>query len=199
MKFGKWSVVAAALTFTLLAGTTIASADGWPYTRGDAEAFFNATDNGGATVRLHAGVIEGAPADNGSRIGPGQRFQGFHVCATDWHVIDTHLFITDATDNVHNLAQARSLFDTISVTYELDGAPLAIHDTPVRPFLGDPTTFDPNANVAFARASGAILSPESLIVGAHTERVRLYVGGVLFDDFGDVTFIVDAVGTGACL
>ena len=199
MEFGKWFALAATCVLALAIGASIASANSTPYTRGDAEALFKAVNTGGFGVSLHGGVIEGAPADGSKRIGPGQRFQGFRVCATDWHVMFINLIVTDATDNVHTVGEARLLFATVAVTYELDGAPLAIDVTAVKPWLGDPTSLDPDATVAFAQVSGAILAPEALSVGAHTERVRIYIDRVLSDDLGDVTFFVDAAGTGACL
>jgi hypothetical protein len=189
------AIVSAAALLT----SVTATADSPPLTRGDAEALFNARNTGGFAVLGHGGVVEGAPADNSQRIGPGGMFEGFHVCATDWHVLDINLFTTDATDGVHTIGEARDLYATFQVTYELDGAPLPIMVTAVKPWLGDPTTLDPNATVAFVQTSGAILAPDALSVGPHTERVRFYVGGTLFDDLGDVTFFVDAAGTGACL
>jgi hypothetical protein len=160
---------------------------------------FNASNTGGFGVMLHGGVIEGAPADRSQRIGPGQNFQGFHVCATDWHVMFINLIATDSAGGPDTLGEARRHFATIEVTYELDGAPLAIDVTPVKPWLGDLASLDPEATVAFAQVSGAILAPEDLSVGAHTEHVRIYIDGVLSDDLGDVTFFVDAAGTGACV
>jgi hypothetical protein len=199
MRFRKWSVVAASFATALAIGVVTASADSPPLTRGDAEALFNAGNTGGFEVLGHGGAVEGAPAEKSQRIGPGPQFQGFHVCATDWHVLNINLISTDATDGVHNVGEARRLFATLQVTYELDGASLPIMVTPVKPWLGDPTTLDPNATVAFVQTSGAILAPDALGVGAHTEHVRIYDGGALFDDLGDVTFFVDAPGTGACL
>lgn len=199
MKPSSWVVIVAVFAVVVAVGASSAAADSAPFTQGDAQALFNAGNTGGLEVSQHAGVIEGAPAPSGKRIGPGQNFQGFHVCTTDWHVMFISLIATDATDGVHNVGEARGLFATIRVTYELDGAPLATQVTPVMPWLGDPTTLDPNATVAFSQRSGAILAPDALSVGAHTERVRVFVGGVLFDDLGDVTFYVDAAGIGACI
>jgi hypothetical protein len=199
MKVRTRFALAAALILVLAAGASVASANSTPYTRGDAEALFNAGNTGGFGVRLHGGVIEGAPADRSQRIGPGQNFQGFHICADDWHVMFINLIITDSADGPQTLHEARAFFATVEVTYELDGAPLATDVTPVKPWLGDLAGLDPDATVAFAQVSGAILAPDELSVGAHTERVRVYIDGVLSDDLGDVTFFVDEAGTGACL
>ena len=102
---------------------------------------------------------EGAPADGSARIGPGPRFNGFHVCAEDWHALFISLVITDATDGARTVGEARILFAAIEVTYELDGAPLPVETTPVKPWLGDPTTLAPDATVAFSSQTGAVLAP----------------------------------------
>jgi hypothetical protein len=98
-----------------------------------------------------------------------------------------------------NLAEARALFATIQVRYELDGVPLLIMVTPVKPWLRDLATLDPDATAAWVQTSGAILAPDALSVGAHTEHVRIYENSTLTDDLGDVTFFIDAAGTGECL
>lgn len=196
--FARSLVVAAALVTAITVGAVDAAANSPRVTRGDAEALFNAGTNGGLAIKTHAGVIAGAPASPG-RILPGANFEGAHICASDWQVIAINLVLTDATDGVYTVAQAAAVFSTISVSYELDGAPLAIETSAVTPWLGDPTTLDPNATIAFSQHFGTILAPSDLSVGAHTERVRVYENGVLSDDLGDVTFFVDAAGTGACL
>ena len=192
-------VVAAALIVALGAAASVALANSTRYTRGDAEALFNAGSTGGFAVISHGGVVVGAPADRSQRIGPGQNFEGFRVCATDWHVMFIDLSVDDVSDNTHTLAEARLAFAMIAVTYELDGAPLATKVTPVKPRLGDPTALEPGATVAFSQHTGAILAPDALGVGPHTERVRIYIGDVLYGDLGDVTFFVDPARTGACL
>jgi hypothetical protein len=198
MTLGKWSVLGAAFVSALALGVVNAAGDSPPVTRGDAEALFNAGTTGGFAVKLNAGVIAGAPASRG-RILPGANFQGVHICASDWHVMAINLVVTDATDGVQTVNEARAVFSTIAVSYQLDGSPLAIETSAVAPWLGDPTSLDPNATVAFSQHFGTILAPADLSVGAHTERVRIYQNGVLVDDLGDVTFFVDAAGTGACL
>jgi hypothetical protein len=198
MRFGKWSIVAVAFATALAFGVVNAAADSPPVTRGDAQALFNAGTTGGFAIKLNAGVIAGAPA-SGGRILPGANFQGVHICASDWHVMAINLVVTDATDGVQTVNEARAVFSTIAVSYQLDGSPLAIETSAVAPWLGDPTSLDPNATVAFSQHFGTILAPADLSVGAHTERVRIYQNGVLVDDLGDVTFFVDAAGTGACL
>jgi ABC-type branched-subunit amino acid transport system substrate-binding protein len=69
MRLGKWSVVAGALATALAVGVVSASADSAPFTRGDAEASFNAGGTDGVAVILHRGVVEGAPAPRGHRLG----------------------------------------------------------------------------------------------------------------------------------
>jgi hypothetical protein len=192
-------LVSAAVLGCVAITVTAASAANNAYTQGDATALFYA--NGGPVVGLHNPSNEVGAFEPGKRIGPGQNFQGFHVCATDWHVMFINLIVTDsvAGGDVHTLGEAKTAFGSTEVTYALDGAPLAVRVTPVEPFLGDLASVDPNATVGYHQKTGAILAPAALSVGAHTERVRYYEGGVLFFDLGDVTFYVDAAGTGACL
>jgi len=175
----------------------VAGAANERFTRGDATALFYG--NGAAAVGLHNPSTEHGSFEPGMRIGPGQNFQGFRVCETDWHVMLINLNVVDSIDNIHTLGEAKALFATIRVTYELDGAPLSVSVTPVQPVLSDVTIFDPNATVGYHQKTGAILAPDALGVGPHTERVRIFENGVLIDDLGDVTFFVDAAGTGACL
>src|SRR5689334_6521585 len=60
-------------------------------TKGNAEAVFEAFGGGGWMIRLHAGKIEGAPADfmaDGlARISMLDAYDQKHYCALDWHVI----------------------------------------------------------------------------------------------------------------
>jgi hypothetical protein len=178
-----------------LAGAALAANQ--PFTKGDATALFNG--NGGPAVLLHNPSSEVGAFQPGKRIGPGQNFQGFRVCATDWHVMFVNLAMVDSLDNVHTIDEARRAFQSLNVTYELDGAPLAVRVTPVQPVLDDVTLLDPNATVGFRQRTGAILAPEALSVGSHTEQVRVFENGILLFDLGLVTFYVDAAGTGACL
>jgi len=185
------------LLISVSALAAVAGAANQQFTRGDATAAFYG--NGGAAVGLHNPSTEHGSFESGKRIGPGQNFQGFRVCATDWHVMFINLNVVDSIDNVHTLGEAKALFANIRVTYELDGASLTVSVTPVQPVLSDVTIFDPNATVGYHQKTGAILAPDALDVGPHTERVRLFENGVLIDDLGPVMFLVDAPGTGACL
>jgi len=189
------AVATVLVVLSALVGAAVAANE--PFTKGDATALFNG--NGGPSVLLHNPSSEVGAFEPGKRIGPGQNFQGFHVCATDWHVMFVQLAMVDSLDNVHTIGEARTAFQRLNVTYELDGAPLAVRVTPVQPVLDDVTLLDPNATVGFRQRTGAILSPDALSVGPHTERVRVFENGVLLFDLGLVTFYVDAAGTGACL
>jgi quercetin dioxygenase-like cupin family protein len=61
---------------------------------------------GGEAITLHGGMIEGAPASPG-RVLPGPRFQGVHICASDWHVMAIYLAITDIDDGPTNVGESR--------------------------------------------------------------------------------------------
>lgn len=78
--------------------------------------------------------------------------------------------------------------------YILDGAPLATEVTPVKP-LTVPELIDPTATKGWWSTTCAILPPDALSVGPHTEHVVIENLG----DYGNVTFYIDAAGTGACL
>lgn len=188
-------LLAIAVAFATVA-VAAANAANSQFTRGDAVALFNG--NGGPAVLLHNPSTEVGAFEPSKRIGPGQNFQGFHVCESDWHVMFINLTVLDTFDGVHTLAEAKALFANITVTYELDGAPLAVEVTAVKPVVGGVAALDPNATVGYHQRTGAILAPEALSVGPHTERVRIFENGVPTDDLGDVTFYVDAAGTGAC-
>jgi hypothetical protein len=197
MKLAKWFVVVSSVA--VIVGVGSASADSPGITRGDAEALFNASGTGGAVIAQHDGVVEGAPASP-ARIFPGQRFQGVHICRSDWHAMFTSLGLTDTVfgGGAHTVREASQILAGIGVTYELDGRPVALRTTPVTPWLIDLSTIDPDATVGFAEHVGTIFSPDDLTVGSHIENMRLDEHGVL-DDFGFVTFFVDAAGTGVCL
>jgi hypothetical protein len=191
------AMVGATLLVLVSALVGAAGAANEQFTRGDATALLYA--NGGPAVALRNPSTETGAFESGKRIGPGQNFEGFHVCATDWHVMFVNLILVDSIDNVHTVGEARAVFGALEVTYHLDGAPLAVSVTAVQPVLSDVTILDPSATVGFSQKTGAILAPEALSVGPHTEQVRVFENGVLIIDFGPVTFHVDAAGTGACL
>jgi hypothetical protein len=180
-----WLVCAVVIALATTAGT--ASADSTPFTRGDAEAVFNAWDTGGNAVLLHSSSteapvtlinekIDGFPADT-------------HVCATDWHLIMFPLLVFGGESLTRS--DAASILDSISMHWTLDGAPLETTRSQVKPYL---------RAEAFGFASGygandgTILDPDALSVGAHTV-------GFTAGPFGGPppqTFYVDAAGTGAC-
>src|SRR6185436_9555041 len=115
------AVATVLVVLSALVGAAVAANE--PFTKGDATALFNG--NGGPAVLLHNPSSEVGAFQPGKRIGPGQNFQGFRVCATDWHVMFVNLAMVDSLDNVHTIDEARRAFQSLNVTYELDGAPLA--------------------------------------------------------------------------
>jgi hypothetical protein len=191
------AIVGIALLLSVLVLIGGAGAANQPFTKGDAIALFYGA--GGPVVSVHNPSSESGAFESSKRIGPGHNFDGRHFCATDWHVMFINLFAVDSIEGVHTLGEARVFFASVQVTYELDGAPLAVMNTEVQPVQGDVTSLDPNATVAYHQKTGAILAPDALSVGPHTEQVRVFQNGALTDDLGPVTFYVDAAGTGACL
>jgi hypothetical protein len=77
----------------------------------------------------------------------------------------------------------------------LDGAPLETTRTAVKPFL-DPESVD--AEKAYALAEGRILAPSDLSVGSHQLAVTITEPGFPTEVL-EITFFIDAPGTGACL
>jgi hypothetical protein len=185
------AVVAAVLA---AAGTAAANSPG--YTRGDAEAVFNAGATGGDVLTVHGGLAEGAPAQPGLRIRPFQTFNGMHVCALDWHVVNTVLHV--AGDATYSHEQAVADLSPFVAHYTLDGAPLESTVTAVKRW---PTPELVGYDVGYWRSYGAVLSPDALAVGQHTIRLVIdnFVAPGVPEDFGDVTFFVDAEGTGVCI
>src|SRR4029453_18576799 len=86
----RWIMVAVVVLVAvpLLVGSP-AGANSARITRGDVEAIFQATPNGGWAVLLHSPTGQGAPFDAQDRgaIRPLSFNDGKHYSAGDWHVI----------------------------------------------------------------------------------------------------------------
>src|SRR5262249_55524631 len=93
----------------LVAGSALAAAApaaNQRFTNGDATALFYG--NAGPVVSLHNTSTEAGAFEPGKRIGPGQNFQGFQVCESDWHVLFINLIVLDSTDNVDTVGEAKA-------------------------------------------------------------------------------------------
>jgi hypothetical protein len=190
----RWTVLAAAvLVVVSLSAGSPAGANSPRITRGDVEAIFQATPNGGWAVLLHSPTGQGAPFDAQDRgaIRPLSFNDGKHYCAEDWHVILFAMIV--GGDASFTRPEAEAILDSVVLSFTLDGAPLPTTRTTVKRFL-NPAPDD----VAYAVQEGRIMAPSNLSVGGHQLAVTISEPGFPTEVL-EITFFVDAAGTGACL
>jgi hypothetical protein len=87
---------------------------------------------------------------------------------------------------------AAVILDATSISFTLDGSPLASKRTGIKS-VPDPSPF---VN-AYYFNQGRVLSPDALAVGQHQLSVSITDSSGTFED--GITFFIDAAGTGACL
>jgi hypothetical protein len=186
-----------ALVFVLLVSTG-AHATNSRITRGDAQAAFEAVNTGGAAIRRHGGQghgpAQGAVAD-GVRINAFIPWDGRHYCALDWHVISINLTDGNFPGESRSRQEIADSLALVDVAYFLDGVALELERTAVK------RAVDPEAlglAEGFYFTSGRLMAPEELTVGQHMLRIVITDPGGLIDE-SQITFFVDAAGTGACL
>jgi hypothetical protein len=165
-------------------------------TKGHVQSILNAFGNAGRVILLRGGTAEGAPADflgSHGAIRPFDDWDNRHFCQEDWHVILIAAF--DGGDRSYTRQQFQALADQTTVSIVLDGAPLpGTTRTATRHFEGTLFGFDE----AYYFQEGRIMSPDDLSVGEHHLEVTTTENGtVVFQ--GQITFHIDAAGTGACL
>jgi hypothetical protein len=186
-------LLAAVLVVVLLLAGSPAGANSPRITRGDAEAIFQATPNGGWAVLLHSPTGQGAPF-NAQALGavrPLPAWEGRHFCVEDWHVI---LFgLTLSGDTSFTRPEAEAILDSVVLSFTLDGAPLPTTRTTVKRFLNP----EPD-DVGYAVQEGRIMAPSDLSVGGHQLAVTITEPGFPTEVL-EITFFIDAPGTGACL
>ena len=183
------SLVAVFLAVLLSAATGgVAAADSPGFTQGDAEAVFNARHLGGSPILLHSPVAEGAPADLGSRIGPGANYSGARLCSTDWHVIN--VFPAEGGDSSFTRDDAVAVLEPLEFHWTLDGVPIESMETPVKAATDAESI---GLEREYYLANGYILAPDELAVGQHTSHLVVdnWFGPGISLDFGDVVFHVD--------
>lgn len=167
-------------------------------TRGDAEAVLNAFGTGGLVILRRKGeTAEAAPADFLGSSGSIRPFRdsawdGRHFCAEDWHVILVGWI--DGGDASFGHQQAEAAFDSVTISFTLDGAELSTTRTAIKPF-NDPERF--GLERAWYFQQGKVMAPDDLSVGQHELSVRITDPTGVFDD--GITFFIDAAGTGACV
>lgn len=189
------------LSAMVLLGAGSAQANALRVTQGDAQAVFQAFENGGWGVLLNGGTVEeGAPADfmadGTTRISPMAQFNGRRFCSLDWHVISV------AANEGNPAGGSRTnteIFEALAqriVVITLDGAVLDTErTTPKR-------TTNPELRgfvEAFWVNIGKVMAPEDLSVGQHTIQFTGNRPGQPPIVMPPVTFFIDAPGEGACL
>ncbi len=183
---------------SLLATAAPASAATVRVTRGEAQAVLQTFGGAGRTVRAHSPVQVGAPADAELRatIRPlaSEGFDGRHYCAEDWHVIT--LLVFNGGDRTFTREDAG--LDQVVLTFSLDDNLLPTTRTAVKR-VGDTTGLPPELGieVAYWFQQGRLMSPSDLGVGAHDLLVHVVFPDETFDL--QITFHIDAPGTGACI
>jgi len=168
-----------------------------PATQGDAQAVFNANQNGGVAILAHSGKHVGpASNDPSSGIRISAFVDGRRYCSLDWHVIAVTLFggnMPGETRTPHEIAADLS---ASSFTFFIDGVRLDAVVTPVKPFLNPEAL---GLVDAFWFTTGRVMSPSDLAVGTHTlaTEERDAVGNLIGSS--NVTFVIDGAGVGACV
>ena len=166
-------------------------------TAGEAQAVFEANQNGGNAILLHSGKHVGPASNDPSS---GIRISGFvdgrHYCSLDWHVIAVTLFdgnVPGGTRTPHEIAAELSAF---SETIYVDAVRLDTVVTPVKPAL-NPESLELVS--AFWFTTGRLMSPSDLAVGTHTLATEQRDAAGNITDSSNVTFVIDAAGAGACV
>jgi hypothetical protein len=102
--------------------------------------------------------------------------------------------LIDGGDASYTREMAAELLGDVTLTFRLDGEPLSVSRTTLKRYVA-PEVFE--LEEAYWVQEGAVLAPQDLGVGEHELAVD-----IAFPDGSDsleVTFFVDAAGTGVCL
>jgi len=169
--------------------------------KGDAQAVLQEAPGVGRLLRIKANVDFGAPGDLERRatIRPfsGTVFDGKHYCAEDWHVIVVAYITDDLNRNDTFTPQdAKAELNPLVIIFTLDGQ--VLDDTKRTAVKKVPTTvtYDPGVTEAWFIQEGQLMAPEDLSVGTHTLSYTAVGPGV--NDADNITFFIDAPGTGVC-
>lgn len=204
-------VAATLLALGLLAvpQPAIADSDGWG--QGDAEAVLNSyPPTPYVFERLDQSGLPGLD------IRPFQEFFGDRpYCVDDWHVVAfagfDGAFAAEEQGIVYTRADVMAFLQGTDAEFHLDGAPVDVVATPIKPVTDKVTlaefaafiheTFGPEATVGplLGEQWGRVLAPTDLSVGDHTLRVVVtYVpeGVIIFDQ--SVQFTVSPSDSPEC-
>jgi hypothetical protein len=161
--------------------------------RGDAEAVYNASGNGGQAILLHSPTPQGAPDPQGVRIGPFGAANGRHFCNLDWHVLGVNI-----VDFPGSHADMSALLNQLDVEITLDGAPFPLLSSTVKRWNPEGALAAFGSADAWFKPFGGLIAPGALAVGTHTTIIVLTDPSTGEVDTGSATFFVDASGTGSC-
>jgi hypothetical protein len=193
----RWTLLAATVLVAVsLSAGSPAGANPPRVTRGDVQALLEAFENGGWAILLHSPTAQGAPADVNLRgeIRPLASHDRRHYCVDDWHVI--LLGIVVGGDASFTRQDAEALLNQTTVSFTLDGAPLPTTRTAIKPFLAA-EQFE--LEKAYAFQEGRIMAPTDLSVGSHQLVATISDPSGGPPDVLEITFFIDASGTGVCL
>jgi hypothetical protein len=161
--------------------------------RGDAEAVYSASGNGGQAILLHSPAPQGAPDPQGVRIGPFGAANGRHFCNLDWHVLGVNI-----VDFPGSHADMSALLNQLDVEITLDGAPFPLLSSTVKRWNPEAALAAFGSADAWFKPFGGLIAPGALAVGTHTTSIVLTDPSTGEVDTGSATFFVDASGTGSC-
>jgi hypothetical protein len=167
-----------------------------PVTYGDVRANFQAVDTGGAVIRSKKGFETTIPPAQGLRhsIRPIQPFfHNLRYCELDWHLITIATVIPEGLFGWSTEEVKAVIKDGVT---EFTVAGISTEDIETTPGVKPVPQTDPRE---WWHAEGVFYAPGVLPVGSHDlSAVTRYSDGFeFFHD--DITFHIDAAGTGACL
>ena len=113
-------------------------------------------------------------------------------CALDWHTIMLAFLKGSFTEGMTQ-EQARFMLQMSSITFKLDGAPLAASATALKRSM-----LFPDEDFVWYRNWGTLMSPQSIPIGQHAVQVTADYFGFPTEVL-EYSFTIDEAGTGACL
>jgi hypothetical protein len=122
----------------------------------------------------------------------GSPWDGRHYCALDWHTVV--IAILEGGDATFTKKDAAAIFSAISISFVLNGVPLASERTNIKAYP-DPSQLG-FVEVYYVQ-QGRVLSPSDLAVGQHA--LSMTITTPTSTEVSTITFFIDAAGTGACL
>jgi hypothetical protein len=185
--------IAVGLTSTLGLGSTV-SATSTRVTREDAEAVYQTVGGAAQAIRLHASVNAGGapvqwPQTAMNPLNPNRTF-----CVLDWHTIMLAA-IDGGNRSTYSNQEAKALLAAVTISFTLDGAPVATGTTAIKRHL-NPDLF--GWDFAWFRNFGTVVPPGTPSVGTH-DLVAIIQDPVFGTEVINYRLEVDAAGTGSCL